>query len=60
MHRQRIPSFLYVTNGGRVMLTSRNGTLMGVGRVTESHLPVTAALYIQVRDVRLWRVLIAA
>jgi hypothetical protein len=46
VHRQRIPSFLYVTAGGRIVLTSRNGTLLGVGRVTEAHLPITAARYL--------------
>jgi hypothetical protein len=28
------------------MLTSRNGTLVGVGRVTDSHLPIAAARYL--------------
>jgi hypothetical protein len=46
VHRQRIPSFVYVTAGGRVLLASRNGTLVSAGRVTESHLPVAAARYL--------------
>jgi hypothetical protein len=46
VHRQRIPFFLYITAGGRIMVSSRNGTLVGAGRVTESHLPITAALYL--------------
>lgn len=46
VHRQRIPFFLYITAGGRVMVTSRNGTLVSAGRVSESHLPITAALYL--------------
>ena len=46
VHRQRIPFFLYITAGGRVIVSSRNGTLVGAGRVTASHLPATAALYL--------------
>jgi hypothetical protein len=46
VHRQRIPSFLYVTAGGRILVASRNGTLVGAGRVAESHLPIASALYL--------------
>ncbi len=46
VHRQRIPSFLYVTAGGRIMVASRNGTLVAGGRVPDSHLPIASALYL--------------